>query len=317
MVFLFLPILIALVCGKDARIVGGDKVTDTTSFPWLVALIHRNITDENNGIANNTDYFNKQFCGGSIINESWILTAAHCTAEISYIGDVAIVAAIYDLSTTMGQLRNVIGIYEHEEYDSNTLRNDIALLELEQPLVLSDSVEVILPANTDDPLEDGQIYTLAGWGANSMNGTIYSPYLFTVDVPGVNLQSCIIELVAVLDDTNICAGDVYGEDSCQGDSGGPMTMEVDSVEILYGIVSWGEECASGAPAVYTAVAMYRDWIQETAGLELGNPASSSSSSSEIYIIVGCVLGALLIIAVIVLLWCFCRKSKVEREVATM
>jgi len=72
----------------------------------------------------------------------------------------------------MGQLRNVVEIYEHEDYDADTIENDIALLKLEQPLVLSDSVKVILPAKEDDPTEVGQMYALVGWGANSMNGSI-------------------------------------------------------------------------------------------------------------------------------------------------
>jgi len=136
--------------------------------------------------------------------------------------------------------------------------------------------------------------------------------LYTVNVPAVSLNSCIEALGVDIYDTNICAGGVYGEDSCQGDSGGPMTMAVDSVEILYGIVSWGVGCATSKPAVYTAVAMYREWIQKNTGIDLGYPGSSRANY-EIYIILGCVFGALLVLSVIVFICCFCFHQKLKKE----
>jgi len=84
---------------------------------------------------------------------------------------VAIVAATYNLNTTMGELRYVTSVIVHADYDNTTLVNDIAMLELAAPLVLSDSVAVILHANKDDPVVSGQMYTLAGWGATNILGT--------------------------------------------------------------------------------------------------------------------------------------------------
>jgi len=304
----FYAIFLVIVSGQAPRIVGGDPVTDTTSFPWLVALLYRDVTAEEDGFDVTSDYYYRQFCGGAIINESWIVTAAHCIENFTYANEVAIIAGIYNLSTDMGELRNVEVIYEHGDYDDETFENDIALLELEEPLELSDSVAIILPANTDDPLEIGQMYTLAGWGALDENGTVYSPDLYTVEVPAVSLEYCN-EVLGGIYDTNICAGGVKGEDSCQGDSGGPMTMEVDSVQLLYGIVSWGYGCARSYPAVYTAVAMYRDWIQETSGLTLGNVESSSTDDYTMYIIIGIVIGTLILLAVIAMCWVYSRKSK--------
>jgi len=333
MLFFFYIFFIALVCGKTPRIVGGDRVTDTTSIPWLVAIIKRNVTEEANGIEQTSDYFNRQFCGGSIIDAAWILTAAHCFEDMENAEEVSIVAATYDLSTTMGQLRNAETIYMHAEYNPDTTENDIALIKLDQRLLLSESVAIILPANMDDPFEDGQMYTLAGWGANDMNGTVHSPDLYTVDVPGVSLESCS----EVLDDifyTNLCAGGVYGEDSCSGDSGGPMSMTVDSIEILYGIVSWGPaQCATSSPAVYTDVAMYRTWIEDISGLELGNKAlieddselpgwieyfghesdnpGSTRNSYQIHTIIGIVFGVVLLVTLIAVICRTCSKLNVD------
>jgi len=309
MVILFYIIFVAFVCGNTPRIVGGDEVDETTSFPWLVAIVNRNVTLETDTYNNRSDYFNRQFCGGSIINESWILTAAHCLEDVAP-NQVAIVAATYNLSTTMGQLRWVSDVIIHEYYNSTTVVNDIALLELEEPLVLNSNVAVILPATTDDPVVDGQIYTLAGWGAINKSGTEYSPILKTVTVPGVSVEDCG-EVLDNIYDTNLCAGGVDGEDSCSGDSGGPMTMTVDSVEILYGIVSWGLSiCATANPAVYTAVSMYRDWIEENSGLSLGNEDASSDDNTKLYMIIGIVVG---IVVVIMLLAMMCRLFVTDSE----
>jgi len=323
MVFLWLMFII-IVSSTSPRIVGGDPVTNTTSFPWLVALIGRY-----NGIDPTSLYYYRQFCGGTIINQSWILTAAHCTENKTADG-IAIVAGTYNLTTSMGELRNVKAIYEHEDYDPSILMHDIALLELEEPLELSDSVEIILPANTDDPLEDGQMYSLAGWGALEEGG-YGTPDLYTVEVPAVSLEYCIetlsdfyninfgyYDLIVENFDTIICAGGVTGKDSCQGDSGGPMTMEVGCAQLIYGIVSWGFGCGtSNLPGVYASVAMHRQWIEETSGLTLGNaesssidcPADSSSTDYTIHIIIGTVIGAVVVLAVIALLCVFYRKSK--------
>lgn len=315
MLFFFYAICsILIVWGKTPRIVGGDRVTDTTSFPWIVSLITRNHTAEAIGVDNTTNYLDRHVCGGSIIDASWILTAAHCFDYVEYADEVAIVAGTYNLSSSMGQLRNVDTIWMHGEYSADHNENDIALLELEQPLVLSDSVAIILPANLDDPFEDGQVYTVAGWGAIDMNATVYTADLYAVEVPGVDFDDCNELFNGNLFDTNLCAGDVIGKDSCTGDSGGPMTMAVDSLEILYGIVSWGPDatCAIGIPAVYTDVAMYRAWIEDVSGLELGN-AESTSNRYQLYMVIGIVLGVVYLIILIAVIWWRCSKSSGKGE----
>jgi len=90
-----------------------------------------------------------------------------------------------------------------------------------------------------------------------VNGTEFATILNSVEVPGIPLEKCS-NLLEDIFSTNICAGGVRGEDSCYGDSGGGLTMTVDHVEILYGIVSWGIGCATESPGVYTAVSMYRE-----------------------------------------------------------
>jgi len=300
-IFLFFITFLKLVCGKDPRIVGGTEVLDTTTFPYLVAIIMRNSSYDN--------YYYRQYCGGSIIDESWILTAAHCISTKA--DQISVLAGTYNLSNmSMGFLRNVSEVYVHEEYNNSTLVNDIALLELEKPMTLSDSVAIITRANVDDPITNGQMYTLAGWGAINMNGTEYDPILNTVEVPAVDLESCS-SVLADIYDTNLCAGGVPGEDSCFGDSGGPMSITVNSNEILYGIVSWGLElCATANPAVYTAVAMYQDWIDKNM---LGTTAESASNQS-LYVIIAIVASVLVVCAVVLVLLFRCYTPKGPEQI---
>merc|ERR1719492_722637 len=93
----------------------------------------------------------------------------------------------------MGFLSNVSEIYLHQGYDNFTGQNDIALLKLEMPLNLSDSVSVIHLADENDPRNPGQIYTVAGWGATDWDGWefTYEPILKTVEVADLGLEECL------------------------------------------------------------------------------------------------------------------------------
>jgi len=286
------------VSGKTARVIGGSEVYDTTTIPWIVGILNRTAEGP---------YFKRHYCGGSIIDQLWILTAAHCVYG-TQAHEISILASTYNLSDMdMGFLRNVSVVHIHEYYDDRKLENDIALLKLEKPVGLNDSDAIISLADKNHPRNPGQIYTLAGWGAISFNRTIFSPswepILKTANVAEVSQHVCksfldhneTLEMFELfnetleIDDTHICAGNVVGENACYGDSGGPLSMTVDSTDIQYGIVSWGLlPCGREGPTVYTDVAMYQDWIANITGLPYAS--SNTVSNVTVFVVIGIVAG---------------------------
>lgn len=237
---------------RTKRIVGGTDA-QPGEFPWQVALV----LDGYPAAAG-------QFCGASIIDESHLLTAAHCLVATGP-GDFYVRAGqISLLGTVSVQNRSVSAVILHQEYDSFSQANDIAVVRLQQPLDLSgpDAQSVELPDQNEFGFEPGDILTVTGWGDTSEGGT-GSTVLKKVNVPAINLNTCNSSLFysgSVLPGM-LCAG-IGGRDSCQGDSGGPLVRD----RLQIGVVSWGYGCARpNRPGVYTDISFYRDWIETAKG----------------------------------------------------
>lgn len=173
------------------------------------------------------------------------------------------VAGVLNLVVSEGkeQVRKVVKIITHQNYNASIILNDIALLKLKDPFVLNDFVQPVrLPAA-------GQITTgkciVTGWGLLSEGGDT-PQVLQKVTIPIVSDEECRKRYSAsLIADSMICAGYVNtgGKDSCNGDSGGPMLC----AGYLGGIVSWGRGCARpGYPGVYTETAYFVDWIKKNA-----------------------------------------------------
>uniref|UniRef100_A0A5F9C3T7 Coagulation factor IX n=1 Tax=Oryctolagus cuniculus TaxID=9986 RepID=A0A5F9C3T7_RABIT len=231
------------------RIVGGENAKPG-QFPWQVLL---------NGKV-------EAFCGGSIINEKWVVTAAHC---IKPDDNITVVAGEYNIQETENteQKRNVIRIIPYHKYNAtiNKYNHDIALLELDKPLTLNSYVTPICIANreyTNIFLNFGSGY-VSGWGRVFNRGRQAS-ILQYLRVPFVDRATCLRSTKFTIYNNMFCAGfDVGGKDSCEGDSGGPHVTEVEGTSFLTGIISWGEECAiKGKYGVYTRVSWYVNWIKE-------------------------------------------------------
>ncbi|XP_037804563.1 ovochymase-2-like [Penaeus monodon] len=239
-------------CGqvnRKSRIVGGTE-TEINEYPWMAGLIARR----------------NLICGGAVIADEWVLTAAHC-AEVMDTND-AVLLGDHDYSISSDANAYSIRISQiviHPQYNRNTLANDIALLKLSSRITWpSDNTvaPVCLPSAGESYADVSAIVT--GWGAQSERGG-YLPQLYEVTVSTLTNGECNARYSGGILDGMICAGD-RGKDSCQGDSGGPMIYNENGRYVEIGIVSWGIGCARPEyPGVYTRVNNYISWIDSYIG----------------------------------------------------
>jgi len=238
------------------RIVGGTEAADG-EFPFQVSL--RSI-----GALGST-----HFCGGSIIDEWWVLTAAHCCAG-KRPGGVHVVAGGIKLNNFENEEepRNLEQVISHPAYASSTISNDACLLKLKEPF---EWTEFVKPIALPEPLQEtaaGTEITVTGWGTLSEGGFNLPNVLHKVTMPVVSDEDCDAAYAQAgygTEENMICAGVPEGGlDSCQGDSGGPFFLDAGADSTLLGIVSWGIGCGrAGYPGVYAQTSYHIDWIMET------------------------------------------------------
>jgi len=245
---LLLEVALAQVPPEE-RIVGGEEAVPH-SIPWQVSLRRK------------SDNFH--FCGGSLLDPTTVITAAHCTEIWDSASEVMVVAGEHNKVVDDGteQTADVEQLIVHENYGvGHAYENDIALWLLSTPFELNDVVQgVTLPQFQQ---ESSGSCNVSGWGTLHAGGAV-PDVLMVVSVPVVGEGTCKLEYPFQIAESMICAGET-GKDSCQGDSGGPMVCyNADGSGYLGGIVSWGIGCGGlFHPGVYTEVSYFTDWIQRT------------------------------------------------------
>nr|WP_321279627.1 serine protease [uncultured Vibrio sp.] len=236
----------------STRIIGGEPA-NTTDWKFIASLVRK---EKPASIGH--------FCGGSFLGGKYVLTAAHCVEETNA-GDIDIVLGLYDQTNeSQAQRISVKNIYTHTEYDSKTLNNDIALIELDQS-VDGANIELATTAVLDSIRAGNKVHA-AGWGNTSTTERVFPTVLQQVELEYVDRGTCqnLQGDYSNVSDDGICAGySSGGKDTCQGDSGGPLIVDDNGINKLLGVVSWGAGCAQpNAYGVYANVAHFQHngWI---------------------------------------------------------
>lgn len=227
-------------------IIGGD-VAKHGEFPYQVSIQHKTIFGQ------------RHVCGGAIVTDTYIVTAAHCITSLAP-NTILVVAGMTSLVNDVSSKQQIRANSKvvHEHYSTVTNDNDIAIIKLEEALVLNDLVKPIdLPT---EEVSKGVQCTMTGWGATTETGDAVLD-LHKVQLPVVDTSLCkTFYGESAISDGMLCAGKISGgSGSCYGDEGGPLQCS----GVLQGIASWRKGCAQPAsPGVYTKVFHFKNWIDQ-------------------------------------------------------
>ncbi|EAA09028.5 AGAP004568-PA, partial [Anopheles gambiae str. PEST] len=239
-------------CGTNAnnsKIVGGHEA-EIGRYPWMVAL-----------------YYNNRFiCGGSLINDRYVLTAAHCVFG-SDRSRFSVKFLMHDRTVPKEDSFERKVSYIMTNWFLNVLvfiTNDVALLKLSEPVPLGETIiPVCLPPEGNTYA--GQEGIVTGWG--KLGDGTFPMKLQEVHVPILSNEQCHNQTQYFrfqINDRMMCAGiPEGGKDSCQGDSGGPMHVFDTEANrfVIAGVVSWGFGCAQPRfPGIYARVNRFISWI---------------------------------------------------------
>ncbi|XP_048211076.1 chymotrypsinogen B-like [Perognathus longimembris pacificus] len=227
-----------------ARIVNGEDAVPG-SWPWQVSLQHAN---------------GFHFCGGSLISEDWVVTAAHCGVRTSDL----VVAGEFDQGSDEEdiQVLKIAKVFKNPKFNLLTVRDDIALLKLATPARFSDAVSAVCLPRADADFPAGTECVTTGWGKTAHSASKTPERLQQATLPLLSTAECKKFWGFKIKDSMVCAG-ASGVSSCMGDSGGPLVCQQDGAWTLVGIVSWGSNtCSTSTPAVYSRVTELMPWVRQ-------------------------------------------------------
>ncbi|XP_055360606.1 testisin-like [Betta splendens] len=258
------------VAPLNTRIVGGVNAS-AGSWPWQVSI----------------RYNGAHICGGTLISDQWVLTAAHCIIT-STLSDWTLYFGIVTQSgPNPNQVtRSVSQTLVNSNYNNPLFNNDIALMKLSSSITFNNYIRPICLASSSSQFHSSTHCWATGWGRlGSDQPLVAYNILQGVQIPIVGPNQCRSDYSLIknvnMTDQMICAGQP-NKGTCQGDSGGPLQCKQGSVWVQAGITSFGVPCAlAGFPEVYARVCQFQSWIaNQLSGTNIGFVTFTSSGSNQ-------------------------------------
>lgn len=249
----FLNIFAVVITVVQAYSVGVAKSSNAVEYPYQVMLIGK------------TRWSNRMLCGGTLLNNEWILTAAHCLDGI-YLFEVHLGAKTLNGYNEPGRviLRSNKFI-RHPQFNARNAANDIALVKLPQRVEYTSAIQpATLPYEYKNNNLEGFKVSASGWGSEND----YSSDMLYTDLKVIDNQECTREYNSnIIRNSVLCAKGVHHETVCSGDSGGPLALK--GTKIVVGVTSFGpaDGCLMNIAGGFSRVTHYLDWIKDNTGIE--------------------------------------------------